>query len=67
MKRKVQNVWDTNYKPSDSQTEKTTPPRTTNNFFLDLDTNDIAATALTDKYTSYYATPQVLTNNAIRW
>ena len=67
LKNKVQKVWEAEYKPSDDQIKKAAPPRTTNDFFLDLDADDLATAALIDEYTSYCAAPIIPTNNAIKW
>ena len=67
VKRKVQKIWDTTYKPVGSQTNKTSFPRTTNDFWLDIDTDDKEDFSLFNEYTSYCSALPINTRNAIRW
>jgi len=65
-RRLVQRVWETEYKPVGS-TMPSPPPRTTNDFWLDLDADDIAEAAHIDEYTRYCSAPPVFTDDAIAW
>ena len=63
----VQKVWE-EYKPIDSTNSRLAwppLPSSTNEFWLELDAEELAEQALIDKYTQYYQAPIVFTDNAI--
>jgi hypothetical protein len=63
----VEKIWESEYRPMSSSVPVTPTQTTTNNFWLDLDAEDMAEAARVDKYAQYYASPIVNSDGAIGW
>lgn len=61
----IKKVWKDEYAPAEAITQP--PPRTTNDFWLDLDAEDMAEIELQDELDQYLALPRVNTDDAIAW
>jgi hypothetical protein len=66
-KRKVQSVWETEYKPTMSMPDISTTQKSTNQFYIDLYDDDDEPFSLQDEYATYCSTPPIPTYNAIKW
>jgi hypothetical protein len=62
----VKRIWETEYRPM-SSTPVTISHTTTNDFWLDLDAEDMAEAARVDEYAQYCTSPIVNIDDAIGW
>jgi hypothetical protein len=65
-KRKVQRLWELEYRSTESILDTSSSPKTTNQFYIDLYDSD-EDTFLHDEYMLYCSTPPIPTYNALKW